>query len=303
MTKKPDRRALGRGLSALLGDTAAETEVARSPSAARGIEGQAGDQVPRIPIDLISANPEQPRKTFRDAELDELARSIKDRGVIQPIIVRPDPSNPGHYQIVAGERRWRAAQRANVHVLPAIVREIGDREMLELALIENIQRVDLDPIEEAQGYSQLLEQFDYTQEELANVLGKSRSHLANIMRLLSLPEPVQTMVRNRTLSAGHARALITAHDPVGLAEQAVLKSMTVRQVEALAKKLPPSLTVKSGPKKPEKDADTRMLEGDLSANIGMKVTIEHMTADGGGQMVIRYKSLDDLDRLCRKLAE
>lgn len=284
----------------MLGDAA-------SPGPNTAAAGAAGPAqigaVPRIPIDLIDANPDQPRKTFREQDLEELAKSIRDHGVIQPVVLRPDPKDAKRYQIVAGERRWRAAQRAGIHSLPAVVRELADRELLEIALIENIQRVDLDPIEEAQGYTQLIEAFGYTQEDLASVIGKSRSHLANTMRLLALPEPVRAMVRAGKLSAGHARALITAHDPIALAEKTVLQGLTVRQVEALAKQLPPGTQPKAGKIRPEKDADTRMLEGDLSASIGMKVRIEHMTQDGGGQMIIQYKSLDDLDRLCRKIGE
>ena len=294
MARKPDRRPLGRGLSALLGDPgigAAGSETA-APGAPSG-----------IPIDLIRPNPGQPRRRFADAELEELAGSIREHGVIQPLILRPDPGGSGTYQIVAGERRWRAAQQAGLHELPAIVRELDDRKILELAIIENVQRVDLDPVEEAHGYTQLVEAFGYTQEELARIVGKSRSHLANTMRLLALPEPVLDMLRAGALTAGHARALITAADPVGLAEQAVARGLSVRQVEELARKLPARDRAKAPRRAPEKDADTRVLEGDLSAAIGMRVQIEHLTPEGGGEVRIRYRDLDELDRLCRKLAE
>lgn len=287
--RAPDRRALGRGLSALLGDPEQDTGAGAPPS--------------EIPVDLIHPNPAQPRKSFRQPELQELADSIRAHGVIQPVVVRPEPGMQGAYQIVAGERRWRAAQLAGVHAIPAVVREVDDRQILELAIVENVQRVDLDPIEEASGYSQLIDSFGYTQEQLARTIGKSRSHVANTMRLLSLPEPVLNMLRAGTLTAGHARALITANDPVGLAEQAVLRGLTVRQVEELARKLPPDIRAKAPRRMPEKDADTRALEGDLSAAIGMRVTIEHITPEGGGEVRIRYRDLDELDRLCRKLGE
>jgi len=256
-----------------------------------------------IPVDLISANPGQPRQTFHDADLQELADSIRRHGVIQPVVLRPDPDRAGAYQVVAGERRWRAAQRAGVHALPAVIRDLDDREVLELAIVENIQRVDLDPIEEARGYTQLIESFGYTQAELAGVIGKSRSHLANTMRLLSLPDQVIDMVRSGRLSAGHARALINAPDPVALAERAVLKGLTVRQVEALARKAPGGAQTRRVARQPPlKDADTRLLEGDISAAIGMRVRIEH-GPHGSGELRIRYRDLDDLDRLCRKLGE
>lgn len=301
MAKKSDRKALGRGLSALLGDQSVAQAVAPVAQATQP------ERAPRTPsseiaIDLIQANPDQPRKTFNDKDLKELAASIREHGVIQPVVVRPAAN--GTYQIVAGERRWRAAQLAGIHALPAVVRELEDREVLELGIIENIQRVDLDPIEEAQGYAQLIETFGYTQEALSNVIGKSRSHLANMMRLLALPEQVLNMLRSGKLSAGHARALITAPDPVALAEQAVLKGHSVRQIEALARQAPEAkkASIKSQPAD-GKDADTKVLEGDLSAAIGMRVMIEHQSPHGGGELRIRYKTLDELDRLCQKLTE
>lgn len=298
MAKKPDRKALGRGLSALLGENQGLTSAVSG-----GGQATADQSGSRVPIDLVHANPEQPRQTFRDSDLRDLAASIREHGIIQPVLLRPHPSKVGEYQIVAGERRWRAAQIAGIHDLPAVVRELTDKDLLELAIIENIQRVDLDPIEEAQGYTQLVEAFGYTQEALSSVIGKSRSHLANTMRLLALPAQIQTLVRDAKLTAGHARALINAPDPLKLAEEAVNKGLTVRQVEALAKKVPEARKTRSSAKRPEKDADTRMLEGDLSAAIGMRVSIQHLTADGGGEVSIRYKSLDDLDRLCEKLSE
>lgn len=289
MARAQERRPLGRGLSALLGDAEADRAAGGAPS--------------ELPVDLIRPNSAQPRRTFREAELEELAASIREHGVIQPVIVRPDAGTPGSFQIVAGERRWRAAQMAGLHAIPAIVREVDDRKILELAIIENVQRVDLDAVEEAHGYSQLIETFGYTQEQLARTIGKSRSHVANTMRLLALPEPVLNMLKAGTLAAGHARALITAPDPVSLAEQAVARGLSVRQVEELARKLPPEDRAKAPRRAATKDADTRALEGDLSAAIGMRVTIEHVTPEGGGEVRIRYLDLDELDRLCRKLGE
>lgn len=301
MAKKSDRKALGRGLSALLGDQSVANAVAPSAQTPQQ-EANPQSKMPEIAIDLIQANPDQPRKSFHDNDLKELAASIREHGVIQPVVVRPAAN--GTYQIVAGERRWRAAQLAGIHALPAVVRDLEDREVLELGIIENVQRVDLDPVEEAQGYAQLVETFGYTQEALSNVIGKSRSHLANMMRLLALPDQILNMMRSGKLSAGHARALITAPDPVGLAEQAVVKGLSVRQVEALARQAPEAkkASAKARPTD-EKDADTKLLEGDLSAAIGMRVSIDHQLPHGGGEVRIRYKTLDDLDRLCQKLTE
>ena len=289
MARTPERRPLGRGLSALLDDPG--DDLAESTGANE------------IPIDLIDPNPDQPRRNFRQGELEELAESLRRHGVIQPLILRSSPKNSQRYQIIAGERRWRAAQIAGLHAVPAILRELEDQQVIELAIIENVQRVDLDPVEEARGYTQLVENFGYTQEQLAGTIGKSRSHVANTMRLLALPEPVLNMLQAGTLTAGHARALITATDPVALAEQAVGRGLTVRQVEELARKLPPEIRAKAPRQRAEKDADTRALEGDLSAAIGMRVTLEHLTADGGGEVRIRYRDLNELDRLCRKLSD
>ncbi|MEM6661002.1 MAG: ParB/RepB/Spo0J family partition protein [Pseudomonadota bacterium] len=294
MAKKSDRKALGRGLSALLaGDTPADLASPR---------GKTPDPTTTdIPIDLIDSNPDQPRTTFRQHDLEELAASIRAHGIIQPVVLRPNPNRTGAYQIVAGERRWRAAQLAGVHAMPAVVREIDDQKMLELAIIENIQRVDLDPIEEARGYTQLMESFGYTQTELAEVVGKSRPHLANTVRLLNLPDHVLSLVKSGKLGAGHARAMINAADPIGLAEKAVLKGLTVRQVEDLARKVPAADRPRTSRSAPQKDADTRMMEGELSAAIGMRVFIEH-GKDGGGEVRIRYQDLEALDRLCQALA-
>jgi ParB family chromosome partitioning protein len=308
MSRNPERRGLGRGLAALLGEigeTAAPvvgspTPVIHAPEA----HAPPAHLPTTAPIERLHSNPDQPRRDFPETELNELASSIRQRGIIQPVVVRPDPARPGDYQIVAGERRWRAAQRAQLHEIPVVVRELDDRAVLELAIIENVQRSDLNPIEEASGYAQLIERFAHTQEEMSEIVGKSRSHVANTLRLLGLPEQVQQMLRSGKLSAGHARALINAPDPVALAEIAVLKGLTVRQVEELARRIAAPQRRPRGPRGlKQKDADTRVLEGDLSAAIGMAVSIQHHPTDGGGHLRIRYRSLDELDRLCRKLTE
>ena len=286
------KRGLGRGLSALMADVT-ETESKGSGSA---------DQ--RIPIEKIVPNPDQPRKRFAEADLSDLVNSVKEKGVIQPLIVRPRAN--GDFEIVAGERRWRAAQMAKLHELPVIVREFTDVEVLEVAIIENIQRADLNSIEEAAGYRQLMDRFGHTQEKMAEALGKSRSHIANLLRLLNLPEPVLAMVRQGDLSAGHARALIPAADPENLARTVIEKGMSVRATEALVKKEQEPATNSEVPRKrretvEEKDADTKALEGDLSANLGMKVTLNHAPGKEAGQLVVQYETLDQLDDLCRKL--
>lgn len=296
MARKSDRKALGRGLSALLGDTGAEAAVAANPATP-----SESSSAP-IAIDLIQANPNQPRQIFREDDLRELAKSLSEHGMIQPVLLRPHPDTPGHYQIVAGERRWRAAQLAKLHDLPAVVRDYGDKEVLELAIVENVQRVDLDPVEEARGYSQLVEAFGYTQEQLSEVIGKSRSYLANSMRLLTLPDLVLDFLRDGKLTTGHARALVTAPAPITLAQKAVAEGLTVRQVETLAKRKPGEMSAPPRTTRPEKDADTRSLESDLSAAIKMRVSIEH-GAEGSGELRIRYKSLDQLDDICRKLTD
>ena len=305
MGKRPERRNLGRGLSALLGEIESPLAVEAAKSTRNPETAATGMPAAEltIPLEKLRPNPDQPRRDFAEGELEELANSIRERGIIQPVVVRPDPLNPGDYQIVAGERRWRAAQRAQLHDVPAVVRELDDRAVLEVAIIENVQRSDLNPLEEAQGYTQLIEKFSYTQEELGKVVGKSRSHLSNMMRLLALPDQVQRLLRQGALSAGHARALINAADPVALAEEAVLKGLSVRQVEELARRVPVQRKRPRPAVQHAKDADTRVLEGDLSAAIGMKVEIAHGGPDGAGEVKIRYRSLDDLDRLCQKLAE
>ena len=289
------KRGLGRGLSALMSDVA-EAETATGAGTASSTQ--------KLPIDQISPNPDQPRKRFTDDDLDDLTASIKEKGVIQPLIVRKTGTD--QFEIVAGERRWRAAQRAQLHELPVVVREFTDVEVLEVAIIENIQRADLNPIEEAAGYRQLMDRFGHTQEKMAEALGKSRSHIANLLRLLGLPDAVLQMVREGTLSAGHARALIPAQDPLKLAQQIVKGGLSVRAAESLVKKErsgsedAPRATPK--PASAEKDADTKALEGDLSASLGMKVELTHRPGQESGQMTLHYKSLEDLDELCRMLS-
>ena len=295
MSNKNDRkRGLGRGLSALMADVSeTESVAAQGPSAA--------DQL--VPIERISPNPDQPRKQFVQDDLDDLAASIKEKGVLQPLIVRARGN--GDYEIVAGERRWRAAQMAQLHSLPVIVREFSDIEVLEVAIIENIQRADLNAAEEAAGYKQLMDKFGHTQEKMAEALGKSRSHIANLLRLLNLPLPVLELLREGQLSAGHARALIPAQNPLLLAQKVIKGGLSVRATEALVK------SELAGPAKPkptgagevsEKDADTKALEGDLSANLGMTVTLSHKNGQESGQLTVQYKTLDELDELCRLLS-
>lgn len=297
MSDKKSKRGLGRGLSALMSDVADAQEAPADTT-------KTADKT--VPIEKIEPNPDQPRRDFDDSALQDLASSISAKGIIQPLIVRPSPRTSGAYEIVAGERRWRAAQLAKVHQIPVIVREFDDTEVLEVAIIENIQRADLNPVEEAAGYSQLMERFGHTQEKLAQALGKSRSYIANLVRLLGLPDDVLTYLRDGRLSAGHARALITAEDPSGLAAQIVKKGLSVRETEKLAKKSGENIfSDESAPKKKspaQKDADTKALEGDLAANLGMKVALNHKPGQENGSMTISYESLDQLDDLCRRLS-
>lgn len=296
MARAPEKRGLGRGLSALMADI--------EPNTAPAAEATLSDSTPTraerlVPVEQISPNPDQPRRQFSQTALEELAASIREKGIIQPLILRPDPADQTRFQIVAGERRWRAAQIAQLHQLPVIVRNFDDTEVLEVAIIENIQRADLNAMEEAQGYRQLMDRFGHTQEQLAQAMGKSRSHLANMMRLLQLPDEIQEMVQEGKLSAGHARAILTANDPIALARRAVKDGLSVRDVEKAAKTKPTSRPTAS--RRPEKDADTRMLESDLSAALGMGVVIDHDTEAGGGKLSIKYKDLGQLDDLMRLL--
>ncbi len=290
MAKRAEKKGLGRGLSALLAETQPTDSTTPPPVGTR-----------TVAIEKLVPNPDQPRRDFVEAELADLTRSIAEKGVIQPLIVRPDPDSSDTFQIVAGERRWRAAQRAKLHELPVVVRDFSDVEVLEIAIIENIQRADLNPIEEAAGYRQLMDRFGHTQEKLAEALGRSRSHIANLMRLLTLPADVTDLVRMGQLSAGHARALVTADNASALARRIVTEGLSVRQTEAMLKGKPASAGSRQHGK-PTKDADTRAIENDLTANLGLRVQIDHKPGSAGGMVRISYKSLDELDGICQLLS-
>jgi ParB family chromosome partitioning protein len=277
-------------------------DVGLEPGSSSGTQTSAADssQLRQVPIDEISPNPDQPRRRFNEAALQELARSISEKGILQPLVVRAVSGHAAGYQIVAGERRWRAAQIARVQSIPVLVRDLSDQEVLEVAIIENIQREELNAIEEATGYRQLIERFGHTQDKIAEALGKSRSHIANQLRLLNLPDGVQNMLISGTLTAGHARALVTAEDPLDLAQQVVGKGLSVRETERLAKHVSNKGRAEAY-KNPQKDADTRALEEDLSANLGMSVIIDHRTG-GEGRLIIQYKEIEQLDQLCQLLS-
>jgi ParB family chromosome partitioning protein len=254
-----------------------------------------------VPIEYLRPNPRNPRKNFSDAELEELAASIKERGIIQPVVVRAVRGARDAYEIIAGERRWRAAQLVKLHEVPVVIRPLGDRDALEIALIENVQREDLTALEEAEGYRRLMEEFGHTQEALATAVGKSRSHVANLLRLLNLPPAVQEMMQDGRLSAGHARALITAAEPVALAQQIVARGLSVRAAEEMVQAVKPSSKAKPKPSAPRasRDPDTVALEHDLSSLLGLKVTIEF---DGkGGRLSIHYSNVDQLDDVLQRL--
>ena len=289
---RPERRGLGRGLSALMADVGPAVAAPAAPTRAEQV----------IPIEKITPNPDQPRRSFAEDALEDLANSIREKGIIQPLILRVDPRNAAGFQIVAGERRWRAAQRAQLHEVPAIVRELDDTEVLEIAIIENIQRADLNPVEEATGYRQLMDRFGHTQEKVAEALGKSRSHIANTLRLLNLAPEILVFLRDGRISAGHARALLTADDPMGLARKIVDQGLSVRETERLAKAPVKTSPKGTAPRTTDKDADTRMLEKDLAAALGMSVSIDHEAGGASGKVTIRYASLEDLDEVCRRLS-
>jgi ParB family chromosome partitioning protein len=295
------RRNLGRGLSALLGDIGTPAVVdAPVPAESTAMERTLG--LKSLPVETLRPGRYQPRRRFDEESIEDLVESVREKGVLQPILVRPHPDQTGAFEIIAGERRWRAAQRAQLHEIPAIVRSLTDREALEIALVENLQRQDLSPLEEADGYRRLIDEFSHTQEELAKAVGKSRSHVANMMRLLALPDPVKTMVEQGQLTAGHARALLTARDPVALAREVVDKALNVRQTEKLAggdgaKGKPGAARAPSV----VRDADTVALERDLTESLGMKVTIR--AVGGKGDMTITFASLEQLDDLLSRLGD
>lgn len=299
MDRKPERRGLGRGLSALMADI----NVGSNPAVTGEARATPRRSDSLVPIEKLIPNPQQPRRDFSAQALEDLAASIRQRGVLQPLIVRPVPGSDS-FEIVAGERRWRAAQLTQLHELPVLVRDFDDTEVLEVAIIENIQRADLNAIEEAAGFRQLMTRFGHTQEKLAEALSKSRSHIANLLRLLNLPEDVQALVRDGKLTAGHARALITSPDASDLARKVIARGLSVRETEDLARAIKPSAQGMArrtrGPH--EKDADTRALEADLAANLGMSVSINHEPGGDAGTITIRYNTLDDLDNLCRVLS-
>lgn len=292
--KKVEKRGLGRGLSALMADVSLGRDVGAEPP-------RRPDN--RVPVEHLVPSPLQPRRDFSADALEDLAASIRSKGVIQPLIVRKLADD--RYEIVAGERRWRAAQMAQLHDVPVLVRDFSDEEVLEIAIIENIQRADLNAIEEALAYRQLMDRFGHTQDKLAESLAKSRSHIANILRLLSLPETVQVYVRDGRLSPGHARALVPTPNPTELAAIVMAKGLTVRQTEDLARTA--MNKVAQPPRKErelrQKDADTLALEGDLSANLGMSVSINHEAGGNAGILSIKYSSLEQLDLLCRALSQ
>ncbi|MDP8915842.1 MAG: ParB/RepB/Spo0J family partition protein [Pseudomonadota bacterium] len=290
------QRGLGRGLSALLGEV--DVVPPTAPGEAASAPAPTGTPT-EVAIELLRRNPEQPRRTFTESDIEDLAASVKEKGVLQPILVRPAPGADGEWQIVAGERRWRAAQRAGLRTVPVLVRTLDDLEVLEVAIVENVQRADLNAIEEALAYKALLERFGRTQEAVAQSVGKSRSHVANTLRLLQLPEDVQQHLAAGRLSAGHARAIATAKDPSALARRIVEDGLNVRQAEALAKERPPEAKSPRGARR-GRNADIQSLEQDLEEMLGLKVEIRDR-GDNSGEMRLAYASLEQLDDLCRRL--
>ena len=303
MSPDPSRgkqNRLGKGLSALIGEVEG---VGLAPIEVDAVtSSSSGGGVSEFPISDIRPNPAQPRRTFSEDELEELTTSIKQCGVLQPILLRPDPDAPNMYQIVAGERRWRAAQRAGLKTLPAVVRDMDELQLLEVGIIENVQREDLNPIEEAEAYGALIKRFGRTQENLADSVGKSRAHIANTMRLLNLGESSRQHLRQGRISAGHARAALGAPEPDRVVDMAVTKSMSVRDVESLVKRLKDGGTLNTVAKKIQqagKDVDTEALESDLARVLGLKVEIRQ--GPTGGELRIGYGDLEQLDELCRRL--
>ncbi len=312
MSGEAPRRGLGRGLSALLGDPApvAPAVVAGSGTGAGTPVGEAVSDPSRIvrllAITTLQPGKFQPRRVFDAEAIADLVESVREKGILQPILVRPLPGFAEKYEIIAGERRWRAAQQAALHQVPVIVRSLNDQEALEVALIENLQRQDLSPLEEAEGYRRLMTEFSHTQEELAKSVGKSRSHVANTMRLLALPDAVKRLLDDGTLSAGHARALLTSADPAALAEQVVSRGLNVRQTEALAQKQPGKSKTPKAPRTGvdgeagDKDTDVLALERDLSNLLGLTVSIRN--EGGGGELSVHYATLEQLDDILHRLS-
>ncbi len=287
------RSRLGRGLASLIGDVGGEAAHVERPA-----------RTPRkVPIEFLKANPRNPRRMFSDAELDELSASIKQHGVIQPIVVRAVKGAQDRYEIIAGERRWRASQRAGLHEVPIVTIDVSDSDALEIAIIENVQRSDLNAMEEAQGYHALANEYKRSAEDIAKIVGKSRSHVANMMRLTKLPDAVQALISEGKLTAGHARALINVPDPLAAAKRIVEEGLTVRQVEALAHEegVPerPAQIARAKAGRAPKDADTLALEKRISDVLGLKVSVDHR--DPGGTVQIKYGDLDQLDEILRRL--
>lgn len=301
---------LGRGLWALLSEADADAAAGAAASGRApavdsrpGQRGGAEQTMARlIPIESIRPNPKQPRRSFEEGALEELAKSIREKGVLQPIILRPSAEGDW-FEIVAGERRWRAAQRAQLHELPAVVRPLSDSEAAQIALIENVQRSDLNPVEEAAAYRQLIETYGHSQEQLADLIGKSRSYISNMLRLLKLPDQVLAALATGKITAGHARALVGSEHAAAYARQIIDRDLTVREAERLVKNgALPETTRGPSPLRRSDDADTKALESELSANLGMQVRIRHEPGHEGGTLTIRYARLDELDLLCRVLA-
>jgi ParB family chromosome partitioning protein len=309
MTPAKPPRGLGRGLDALLGDIGLQPAAGAGkaphegrPDSALGVASSRRLQT--LPIEFLKANPNQPRKRFNKADLDDLAESIKARGLLQPILVRPIAHE--HYEIVAGERRWRAAQLAMLPDIPVIIRQLTDEAAAEIALIENVQRVDLNPMEEAAAYQRLIEVHGRTQEEISGAVGKSRSHVANLIRLMGLPPRARDALEEGKITAGHARALLAAKDPLAALDIVLRRGLNVRDTERLVKDeaAAPAPAPAQGPARPSvpgrKDADTRALEADLAAALGLEVAIDHKPR-GSGAITIAYRSLDQLDDVCKRL--
>lgn len=302
------RKNLGRGLSALLGEVGL-TPSGFTPAPIDAAHHTAGTKpghnaMPNVPVAALEPSRFQPRRRFDEDSLQELADSIRVRGLLQPILVRPHPTEAGQYEIIAGERRWRAAQRAQVHDVPVIVKNLTDREAAEIALVENLQRRDLTPLEEAEGFRRLLDEFKHTQDELARALGKSRSHVTNTLRLLGLPDALKAQLENGQLSAGHARALLSAADPEAVAAEVLAKGLSVRQTEALvaiAGKAKPPANAKAGSRAPiMRDADVAALEQDLARSLGLKVALK--TKGAGGELTLHYRTLEQLDDILSRLS-
>jgi len=290
MAEEPTRSRLGRGLAALIGDVG---EAAIPAERARGQR--------RVPTEFLRPNPRNPRRTFVEADLDDLVNSVREKGIIQPILVRNIPGMEDVFEIIAGERRWRAAQRASLHEVPIIIVEAGDKEALEIAIIENVQRSDLNALEEALGYEQLIAEYGYSQNDLSKIIGKSRSHIANTIRLARLPDSVKALLASGELTAGHGRALLSVKDPEALARRIIERGMTVRDVERIANEDDKAEKAPQVARRREKDPDTRALEKAIEDVLGLSVSITH--GSRGGELKIKYRTLEQLEAVCRRLRD